>query len=141
MSFVMLMPLAMPATAQAAAFKCPNNGIEIGIPILPVSGISTVTDPPGDPSGVKHTCVANDPKTGGAIVVYLKAILQYLSGAVGLVVVLMLVIAGIQYITSVGDPGRIKSAKDRITNAIIALALFIFGFAILSFIIPGGILG
>jgi hypothetical protein len=41
----------------------------------------------------------------------------------------------------VGDPARIKSAKDRITNAVIALALFIFGFAILSFIIPGGIFG
>jgi hypothetical protein len=131
------MPLAIPSAAQAASFQCKNNGIEIGIPIFSVSGISVESDS----SGGKHTCVANDPKTGGAIVVYLKAVLQYLSSAVGLVVVLMLVIAGIQYITSVGDPARIKSAKDRITNAVIALALFIFGFAILSFIIPGGIFG
>ena len=71
---------------------------------------------------------------------YLKDILKLLSGAVGGVIVLMLVIAGIQYITSAGEPTAIKSAKNRIMNAIMALVLFLMMFAILNFIIPGGIL-
>src|SRR5450756_2437459 len=47
-------------------------------------------------------CIANDPKNGGAIVAYLKTILQVLSGLVGTVIVLMLVVAGVQYIPSYG---------------------------------------
>jgi len=117
----------LPTAAIAACDTKNNANVQLGIPML-IGG--KLTD-----------CIPNNSDNGGAIVVYIKAILQYLSGAVGLVVVLMLVIAGIQYITSVGDPTRIKSAKDRITNAIIALALFLFGFAILSFIIPGSLFG
>jgi len=75
----------------------------------------------------------------GLIFNYLTMIIQFLSGAIGLVIVLMLVIGGIQYITSAGDPGAVKNAKSRITNAIIALVLFILMFAILNFLIPGGI--
>jgi hypothetical protein len=84
--------------------------------------------------------LSNDPAKGGAIVVYLRSILKLLSGAVGLLIVLMLVIAGVQYIVSLGDPGRVKSAKDRIQNTLIALVLYLMMFAILSFLIPGGIL-
>jgi hypothetical protein len=84
------------------------------------------------------TCVSNTAE-GGAIFVYLKLFLLFLSGAVGIVVVLMLVIAGIQYISSAGDPGAIKAAKDRIVNAITALVLFALMYAILSFLIPGGL--
>ncbi len=72
--------------------------------------------------------------------VYLKSILIVLSGLVGTIVVLMLVVAGIQYITSLGEPARIKAAKDRIVNAITALVLFLMMFAILGFLVPGGIL-
>jgi hypothetical protein len=41
---------------------------------------------------------------------------------------------------STADPARVKAAKDRLQNAIIALVLFLMMFAILSFIVPGGIL-
>jgi len=137
---VVLLLSATPVTALAAAAvpNCPSDTVEIGIPILTVKGITQIKDSTGK---VVHTCVANDAASGGAIVVYLKAFLQYLSGLVGLVIVLMIVISGIQYITAYGDPGRIKGAKTRLTNALIGLFLFIGAFAILSFIIPGGIIG
>jgi hypothetical protein len=41
---------------------------------------------------------------------------------------------------SLGDPARIKSAKDRIQNAIIGLILYLSAFAIINFLVPGGIL-
>jgi hypothetical protein len=85
-------------------------------------------------------CIKNDPKNGGAIITYLKTILQVLSGLVGTVIVVMLVVAGIQYITSFGEPANIKSAKNRIINAVTALVLFLMMFAILGFLVPGGIL-
>jgi hypothetical protein len=77
---------------------------------------------------------------GGLIFNYLVIIIQFLSGAIGLVIVLMIVIGGVQYITSAGDPGAVKAAKQRIVNAITGLVLFLLMFAILNFLIPGGIL-
>jgi hypothetical protein len=83
-------------------------------------------------------CVPND-QPGGAIVWYTKKLIQLASGAVGSIILLMLLVAGIQYITASGDPARVKAAKTRITNSIIALFLFLMAYAILSFLIPGGI--
>ena len=70
---------------------------------------------------------------------YLREALQLAGGVVGTVIVMMLVLAGIQYITSSGDSANVKAAKNRITNAITALVLFMFMVAILQFIVPGGI--
>ncbi len=86
------------------------------------------------------TCLDNSSANGGVIVEYVKEILQVVSAGVGGVIMLLLVIGGIQYITSLDDPGQVKAARDRIVNALTALVLFALGFAILSFVIPGGIL-
>jgi hypothetical protein len=117
------------ATAQSSSTTFANGGtcgagkVEIGVPLV-----------------AKNNCIENSSATGGAVVAYLRLILQFLSGGIGIVVVLMMVIGGMQYITSAGEPARIKAAKDRITNALTALLLFVMGFAILSFVVPGGIL-
>lgn len=71
------------------------------------------------------------------IYVYLRSIIQFLSAGVGVVVVLMLIISGIQYTTSAANPQALQAAKKRMANAIIGLLLFIFMVAILNFIIPG----
>jgi hypothetical protein len=74
------------------------------------------------------------------IIFYLKRIIQFLSGGVGIVIILMIVISGVQYIASTGNPQATASAKNRLTNAIIALALFLMMFAILNYLVPGGLL-
>lgn len=84
--------------------------------------------------------VPNTSANGGAIIFYLTQILILLNGLVGAVIVLVLVIAGIQFITSAGDPSRYKAAKTRVQQAITALVLYMFMFAILNFLVPGGIL-
>jgi hypothetical protein len=126
------------ATIPDANGACPVDMLGKGDPCVSIalkinSGDSLGKDKNGKP------CVDNT-SNGGAIIVYLIFILKLLGGAVGIVIVLMLVIAGIQYITSVGDPGRIKAAKDRIVGAMTALLLFVTMFAILNFLVPGGIL-
>jgi len=84
--------------------------------------------------------IPNDPASGGAIVFYLKLVLKLLAGLIGAIIILVLVIAGLQYILSAGDPARVKSAKGRIVNAMTALVLYMMMFAILNFLVPGGIL-
>lgn len=80
--------------------------------------------------------VPNSTANGGAIVFYLKQILILCSWAVGFVVVLMIIVSGIQYITSAADPVRVKSAKNRLEGAIIALFLFLIMFAAITFLLP-----
>jgi hypothetical protein len=110
-------------TTSALAAHCTGSSIELGFPLL---------------SG-EHCIDKNAP--GGPIFAYVRQLIQLLSGAVGIIVVLMLVIGGFQYITSAGDPGQVKSAKSRITNAITGLVLFVLMFALLNYLIPGGIIG
>lgn len=57
-------------------------------------------------------------------------------GLGGLAVFIALIIAGIQYITSVADPGKLNEAKDRIKSSVIGLALLLSSWAIFSLINP-----
>jgi len=57
-------------------------------------------------------------------------------GLGGLAVFIALIIAGIQLITSVADPGKMNEAKGRIKSAVIGLALLLSSWAIFSLINP-----
>lgn len=54
----------------------------------------------------------------------------------GIAVFIALVIAGFEYITSIGNPGKMKDAIDRITSAAIGLALLLGSYAIFELINP-----
>lgn len=71
---------------------------------------------------------------------YIKPATEFLSAGVGVVVILMIMIGGIQYITSDGSPQSIAKAKKKIINGILALIIFALMYAFLNFIIPGGII-
>jgi hypothetical protein len=134
----------VPAVAHAdAALKCSDGTQPANNDLSKCPGTGGITTQNCVKVGVKiggKDCIDNAAGNGGAIVVYLRLVLQFLSGGIGLIIVLMLTIAGIQYIVSTGDPVQVKNAKNRIVNALTALVLFLLGFAIISFIVPGGVL-
>lgn len=66
------------------------------------------------------------------------ALFRFLSAGVGLVVIGSIIIAGIQYTASRGEPQATGAAIHRVTNSLIALLIFIFMFAIANFLVPGG---
>ena len=66
------------------------------------------------------------------------AIIRFLSAGVGLIMVGSIVVAGIQYSASGGDPQATAKAKSRISSTLIALLIFIFSYALLNYLIPGG---
>jgi hypothetical protein len=70
---------------------------------------------------------------------YLQPTINLLSGVVGIIVVISLILAGIEYSTSEGDPQKSAKAKRRITNTLFALIAFFFLYAFLQFLVPGGI--
>ena len=71
---------------------------------------------------------------------YLKEILRLVNQLVGAVIILAIIIAGVQYMISGGDPANVKKAKGRLMNAFTALILYLLMVAILNFLIPGGAL-
>ena len=77
-------------------------------------------------------------KTHNGIVDLLFAIIRFLSDGVGLVVIVSVIIGGIQYIMSRGDPNATGAAIKRLTSALTALLIFIFAYAILNYVIPVG---
>ncbi len=67
-------------------------------------------------------------------------ILKFLSVGVGLAVVGGIAAGGIVYSTAEGSPGKTQAGIKIITNSVIGLLLYLLMFAILQFMIPGGIL-
>ena len=53
----------------------------------------------------------------------------------GLIAVIVIIIGGIQYMTSSGDSAKVKKAKDTILYGVIGLVICILAFAIVNFII------
>ena len=56
-------------------------------------------------------------------------------GALGIVAVAVVILGGIQYITSTGDPAKTRKAKDTILYGIIGLIVAFLAFAIVNFVI------
>jgi hypothetical protein len=70
---------------------------------------------------------------------YVGPAITLLAISFGLIATISLILGGIQYSMSEGDPQKSSSAKNRITNTIIAVVAFLFLFAFLEFLIPGGV--
>ncbi len=73
------------------------------------------------------------------IIGYLRDFINLLSVVVGIVVAIMIVVGGIQYSASRDNPQATAAAKQRVTNAVIALVVYVFIFAILEYLVPGGV--
>lgn len=53
----------------------------------------------------------------------------------GMVAVLMIIIGGIRYATSAGNPSQTKSAKDTILYAVVGLVVAILAYTIVNFVL------
>ncbi len=67
-------------------------------------------------------------------------IIKFLSFVVGIAVVGGIAFGGITYATSQGNPAGTQKGITIIMNAIIGLVLFLLMFALLQFLIPGGVI-
>lgn len=105
------------------ADACPNGFPPPGL----YHGLTCVVDNPGGTLSVQFTGVTD-------ILQIISNVIQMLLSVVGVIAVIMIIIGGISYTTSSGDPGRTKRAKDIIVNSIIGLVLAIAAYAIVGFV-------
>lgn len=96
------------------------------------------TEPTGTPAAPFETGNLNIEEN--PIYVRLVEIINFLSIGVGIVVAISVAVGGFQYMASRGDPGATSAAIKRLNQAATAIALYVFGWAILNWLIPGGIL-
>jgi hypothetical protein len=99
---------------------------------------TTPSNGPGDPAVNGGHC--SDVKNCDLIQNFINPFINLLAALVGVAVTISIVVGGIQYSNSGGDAQAVAAAKARIRNAIIALITFIFLWALLDFLIPGGLL-
>lgn len=70
---------------------------------------------------------------------WLQRAVDLLSLLVGLIIVISIIIAGVQYMTAGGNASQVAAAKNRIGMAVLAFILFAFTYALLQWLIPGGV--
>lgn len=73
------------------------------------------------------------------IIVWVNRVINFLAGLVGIGAVIMIIFAGIQYITARDNPQSVQAAKTKIINVVIGLVAFAFLFAFMQWLIPGGV--
>lgn len=66
-----------------------------------------------------------------------KAIINAVILVLGIVCVIVMIIGGVTYMTSSGDAGKVKKAKDTILYGIIGLVICVLAYAIVNWVIFG----
>lgn len=129
-------PLVIPTSGTEKCFNLNGNKYTemvcpSAVPVQPPNTTtSTQTPPPTNAS----------PGTGSAeLDKWLKDIINVLSAIVGLVIVISIIFAGFQYMTARDNAAQVSAAKNRILMAVVSFLLYIFAFAFLQWLIPGGI--
>lgn len=76
-------------------------------------------------------CPGTSVKKADTVIV---TVLDSIIGILGLVAVIFVVVGGVKYMTSAGDPGKVESAKKTIIYALIGLIVCALAFAIVNFV-------
>lgn len=89
--------------------------------------------------GAANSSVCKD-STSGANPIYgpggiISTVVTILSIVVGVAAVIVIVIAGIQYMVSTGDPTKVNNAKNAILYAIVGLIVAVLSQVIVQFVI------
>lgn len=106
------------------------------------AGAYAVTCPPGSARGEAESTVAcNIPEeeTGDNNNVFegIKTVINVILSITGVMAVIMIIIGGINYITSQGDPTKTKRGRDTILYGIIGLIIALLAYSIVNFVLAG----
>lgn len=121
------------AGTAAAAYKVPcNPATEVNMP-----------DNPDDPGSDSHSCcpkLVNDKTPMNCLIAkYINPSIKLLSMVMGIAVTIAIILGGIKYSSSAGDPQKSEAGKKMITRALFALVVYMLLFSVLQFLSPGGL--
>jgi hypothetical protein len=108
-------------------------GIVVGIGVLVPSGAYAASAIDAQCVGVTDStvCAKKDANANDVI----KTVINVLLYIVGAISVIMLIVGGLLYTTSAGDSGRVTTAKNTVTYAIVGLVVSFLAFAIVNYVV------
>lgn len=86
----------------------------------------------------KDKCAIDNQSACNPIQQYLNPFIKFLALLVGIAITAGIIWGGIQYSMSAGDPQKSAVAKNHIRNAVLALLAYLFLYAFMKFLVPGG---
>jgi hypothetical protein len=117
----------------SAAFLMLTAWAIVPYPALADACTNTTTGGQPDPDKIQK-CVTQTP-----LVHDIQIFVNFLSAGVGIIVTGVILVGGIQYILAGGNATALQAARQRIINGLIALFSFLFIYAFLQWLIPGGV--
>jgi len=79
-------------------------------------------------------CGSNCPKSTSLITTTAPAVVNLLLYVVGAIAIIMIIIGGMRYVLSSGNPAQVQEAKNTILYAIVGLVLALGAYAIVTFV-------
>lgn len=101
-----------------------------------VASSATTTTTSGDAAS-KASGGVNEINPGAStdLMATVKVILNAVFAVIGIVAVIMVILGGVTYATSQGDPNKVKKGKDTILYGVIGLVVALLAFAIVNFVL------
>lgn len=110
-----------------------------GVMTLAVAEVSAGKCPAGSKNSSYSKSIAecNTEKTtdNNSLLGRVRIIINVVLGVLGVAAVMVIIIGGYTYVTSNGDAGKIKKARDTILYAVIGLTVALLAFAIVNFVL------
>lgn len=78
--------------------------------------------------------------SGKEIFMILALIVNIMTIGIGVLAAVGIAAFGVQWLTSSGDPNKLAKAKSRMYNIVIGLGFYVVLYALLEFLLPGGVL-
>lgn len=88
-----------------------------------------------------ETCQYNGDLKNNPIILWIAFFINVLAAVIGVGAVAMLIFAGVQYTAAADNPSQVEAAKKKIGAVVLGLVAFIFLYAFLNWLIPGGVIG
>jgi|APEBP8051072433_1049376.scaffolds.fasta_scaffold04398_6 hypothetical protein len=122
----MAVPVVAPLSVHAAAANCGNNQAN---QILDGAGTASGND------GLSCDNGGNIATTGVGTLA--KKVVDWLSWAIGIISIIMIIFAGFKYITSGGESSNVSGAKNTLIYAIVGLVLVVLAQVIVKVVLSG----
>lgn len=113
------------APPVSAAVTCPTGSYR-QIHNLPADNIAQCNMPETE------TAADGEEKT---LIWYIGTVINVVLGLVGIIAVVVIIIGGISFITSQGDPGKVTKARNTILYGVIGVVVALLAFTIVTFVL------
>ena len=119
-------------------YDAENNGTDVGAACHAYINAALSACQTGFGYAHEDPAVKCNPNQCDFVAKYINPAINLFSLSFGLIATISIILGGMQYSASAGDPQKAAAAKSRISNTIIALFAYLFLYAFLQFLIPGG---